>query len=317
MQTVLVAGGAGFIGTNLCKTLLSKNYRVLCVDNFITSSRENIEPFLHNSNFLFIEHDITKPLKTSEKIDFIFHLASPASPNHHSKLSYHALPLETMLANTTGTFELLKLAEENNAKFLFASTSEAYGDPLEHPQKEEYRGNVSTTGPRSVYDESKRFGETITAYFVRSRGVDARIARIFNTYGPGMLKEDRRMIIDFINLALENKTINVFGDGTQTRALCFIDDTVEGLMKLMFSENTKGEVVNIGSSDEHSVLHYANLIKRLTSSNSEIVFSERLPEDDPQRRSADIRKAKKLLDWEPKVTIKEGLSKTIEYFRNL
>ena len=317
MDTCLVAGGAGFIGTHLCKRLLDKNLKVICVDNFISSVPENIDKLRKNSNFTFIEHDVIKPLPQDLKVDFVFHLASPASPNHHSKISYHALPLETMLVNTTGTFELLKFAQKNNAKFLFTSTSEVYGDPLEHPQNEEYRGNVSTTGPRSVYDESKRFGETITAYFVRNNGVDARIARIFNTYGPGMMREDKRMIVEFITQALEGKPITVFGDGNQTRSLCFVEDLVEGLIELMFNPDTKAEVVNLGSEDEHSVLEYANLVKKLTNSNSEIVLSESLPVDDPHKRKPDIAKAKRLLNWYPKIGLEEGLLQTIEYFKSL
>ena len=319
MQTALVAGGAGFIGKHLCESLLQDNYAVICVDNFVSSDKKNVSEFLSNPNFKLVEQDIIEDFDFDlfPKLDFIFHLASPASPNHHSKISYHALPLETMLVNTTGTLNLLKLAEKNKAKFLFASTSEVYGDPLEHPQKEEYRGNVSTTGPRSVYDESKRFGETITAYFWRSRGVDGRIARIFNTYGPNMLKEDKRMIVDFIIQAIGNESITVFGEGKQTRSLCFVSDTVDGLKKLMFSENTKAEIVNIGSDDEHSVLDYANLVKKLTNSQSEIVFSEELPADDPLQRKPDISKAKKILGWAPRVVLEDGLLKTIEYFRNL
>lgn len=316
MQTAVVAGGAGFIGSHLCRALLEDNLLVLCVDNLITGQKKNIEGLLDNSNLKFIEHDVTKPLNLSDKVDFVFHLASPASPNHHSKISYHALPFETMMVNTQGTLELLKLAEKNNAKFLFASTSEIYGDPLEHPQKEEYRGNVSTTGPRSVYDEAKRFGETITAYFWR-KGVDARIARIFNTYGPNMQKGDRRMIVDFINEALEEKPITVFGDGSQTRSLCYVDDMVEGLIRLMFNQNTFKEIINLGSTDEHTVLEYANLVKRLTNSESGIVHSEELPEDDPQRRKPDISRAKQLLDWQPETPLEEGLKLTIEYFKKL
>lgn len=190
MQTVLVAGGAGFIGSHLCERLLKDGYKVICVDNLLTSSRSNIEHLLANESFSFVNFNVIEPLPEMDHVDAVFHLASPASPNHHSKLSYHALPMETMLVNTTGTMALLKFAERNKAKFLFASTSEAYGDPLEHPQKEEYRGNVSTTGPRSVYDEAKRFGETITSYFWREKDVDARIVRIFNTYGPRLSKED-------------------------------------------------------------------------------------------------------------------------------
>lgn len=316
MQTAIVAGGAGFIGSHLVKRLLKESFKVLCIDNFKTGSDKNLSQFLKNPNFQIIEHDVTKPLELSEKVDLVFHLASPASPNHHSKISYHSLPLETMMVNTQGTFELLRLAEKNNAKFLFASTSEIYGDPLDHPQKEDYRGNVSTTGPRSVYDESKRFGETITAYFWR-KGVDARIVRIFNTYGPNMQVDDKRMVVHFITQALVDKPITVFGDGLQTRSLCYIDDMVEGLVRLMLYPKTAKEIVNLGSTEEHTVLEYAKLVKSLTNSKSEIVHSESLPEDDPQRRKPDISRAKKLLDWEPKVSLEEGLTKTIEYFRSL
>lgn len=317
MQTVLVAGGSGFIGSHLCKSLLQKGYRVICVDNFLTSQESNVDDLSSNENFSLVVHDITKPLPDNLEADFVFHLASPASPNHHSKISYHALPMETMMANTQGTLELLKFAKKNNARFLFASTSEAYGDPLEHPQTEEYRGNVSTTGPRSVYDEAKRFGETLTSYFVRSEGVDGRIVRIFNTYGPKMMKDDMRMIIIFANQALRNEPITVFGDGNQTRSLCFVTDTVEGIIRLMFKDDLKGEVVNIGSDEEHTVLEYAEMIKKITDSESEIVFSEDLPQDDPTRRRPDITKAKRLLDWEPQVALDEGLEKTIQYFKSI
>ncbi len=317
MQTVIVAGGAGFIGVHLCESLLSDGYRVVCVDNFLTSSEEKIKDLKNNPNFSFIKHDVTNPLEISEKIDYIFHLASPASPNHHSKISYHALPEETMHANTTGTFNLLRLAEKNNARFLFASTSEVYGDPKENPQNEEYRGNVSTTGPRSVYDEAKRFGETITAYFGRDRGVDVRIARIFNTFGPGMLKEDMRMVIVFILEALNGEPISIFGDGSQTRSLCYISDTVDGLKRFMFTSDLNGEIINVGSNEEHSVMEFANLIKKHTGSFSEIKMSEELPKDDPLARKPDIEKAKRLLDWSPKVPLEEGLAKTIQYFKSL
>lgn len=317
MQTVIVAGGAGFIGTHLCESLLSEGYRVICVDNFLTSSEEKIKDLKNNPNFSFIKHDVTNPLEISEKIDYIFHLASPASPNHHSKISYHALPEETMHVNTTGTFNLLRLAEKNNARFLFASTSEVYGDPKENPQNEEYRGNVSTTGPRSVYDEAKRFGETITAYFGREKNVDVRIARIFNTFGPGMLRKDMRMVIVFILEALNGDPISIFGDGSQTRSLCYVSDTVDGLKRFMFALNLKGEVINIGSDEEHSVMEFANLIKKHTGSTSEIKMSEELPKDDPLARKPDIEKAKRLLDWSPKVPLEEGLAKTIQYFKSL
>jgi nucleoside-diphosphate-sugar epimerase len=315
VDTVIVTGGAGFLGSNLCARLLADGYEVVCVDNLKTGARSNIEPLIGNEHFRFIEHDVIHGLPGDLSAQAVFHLASPASPNHHSDISYHALPLETMLVNTQGTLKLLEFCEKQHAKFLFASTSEIYGDPLEHPQKETYNGNVSPIGPRSVYDESKRFGETITAYFARSRGVDARIVRLFNSYGPNMNPDDMRMVIIFITQALKNEPITVFGEGKQTRSLCYVDDTIDGLVKLMFTEGTKGEVVNIGSEEEHTVLDYAGLIKKLTHSESEIVFSEALPEGDPQRRRADITKARELLHWEPQVSLEEGLTKLIAYFQ--
>ena len=317
MSKILVAGGAGFIGSNLSRKLLDEGNEVIAVDNLISSSESNISTLLTNSAFKFVNHDVTKPLPEDLSAEVVFHLASPASPNHHSRISYHSLPMETMMVNTVGTMELLKFAQKNNAKFLFASTSEAYGDPLEHPQKEDYRGNVSTTGPRAVYDEAKRFGETITSYFWREKGVDARIVRIFNTYGPNMHKDDMRMIARFIMQALANEPITMFGDGSQTRSLCYIDDRIEGLSRLMFYENTKGEVVNLGNPEEHTVIEYAKIVKELTGSTSEIVHTEDLPQDDPMRRCPDITKAKNLLQWEPQVSLNDGLLKMIEYVKKL
>lgn len=315
MQTVLIAGGAGFIGSHLCERLLADDYNVICVDNLLTGSRSNIDHLQGKERFTFLNHNVIEPLPEVGHVDAVYHLASPASPNHHSKLSYHALPMETMLVNTRGTMELLKFAERNKAKFLFASTSEAYGDPEVHPQPEEYRGNVSTTGPRAVYDEAKRFGETITSYFWRERDVDARIVRIFNTYGPRLSKEDMRMISIFIQQALKGEKITIFGDGQQTRSLCYIDDLIEGLVRLMFYPDTRGEIVNLGSTDEHTIHEYATIVRELTHSQSEIVNSEELPEDDPVKRRPDISKAKKLLDWEPRVPLKEGLQKLIESYK--
>lgn len=317
MQTILVAGGAGFIGSHLCERLINDGYSVICVDNLLTGSRPNIDHLLGNNNFSFINQNIIDTPLQFQNIDAIFHLASPASPNHHSKLSYHALPMETMLVNTQGTMNLLKLAESKGAKFLFASTSEAYGDPKEHPQKEEYRGNVSTTGPRAVYDEAKRFGETITSYYWREKGVDARIVRIFNTYGPRMAKDDMRMIGVFIQQALAGQPITVFGDGKQTRSLCYVLDLIEGLMRLMFYPNTSCEVVNLGSVEEHTVLEYATMVKELTQSTSTITLSEALPLDDPLRRQPDIQKAKKLLQWEPKISLQDGLMEMIKDFQKI
>ena len=314
---ILIAGGSGFIGTHLSKRLLDDGNEIICVDNLLTSSEKNIEELKSNPHFKFIHHDVTIPLPDDIGSDVVFHLASPASPNHHSKISYHALPMQTMMVNTIGTLELLKFAERNNSKFLFASSSEAYGEPLEHPQKEEYRGNVSTTGKRSVYDESKRFGETLTAYYFRDKNLDTRIARIFNTYGPGMNKDDLRMIVRFIMQALKNEPITVFGDGSQTRSLCYIDDLIEGLVKLMFSDNTKGRIVNLGNPEEHTVKEFAEIVMKLTNSNSDIIFSEDLPEDDPMRRQPDITKAKTLLLWEPKVALSDGLTKMIEHIKTI
>ena len=312
---ILIAGGAGFIGSHLSRRMVRENYEVICVDNLLTGSKNNIKDLMTNRLFSFLEQDITEPLPVGIVADAVFHLASPASPTHHSPLSYHALPMETMMANTVGTHELLKFAKKNKAKFLFASTSEVYGDPEVHPQPEEYRGNVSTTGPRSVYDEAKRFGETLTAYYLRNKKVDTRIARIFNTYGPFMLKSDMRMIISFIVQALEGKPITIFGDGTQTRSLCYIDDMVEGLMHLMFYPNTKGTIVNLGNTDELTVLDFAKLVKKLTGSQSKIVISETLPEDDPKKRRADTTQAEKLLKWSCTTSLEVGLQKTITHFK--
>src|SRR3990167_2095752 len=314
---IIVTGGAGFIGSHLCENLLNDNHEVICIDNLISGSKDKISHLIDSKNFTFIEHDVIKPLSSDLTADAVFHLASPASPNHHSKISYHSLPVETMLVNPQGTYELLKFCQKNNALFLFASTSEVYGDPKEHPQKETYNGNVSTTGPRYVYDEAKRFGETITAHFYRNNLVDARIVRIFNTYGPKMLKADMRMIVSFIVQSIKNEPITIFGDGSQTRSLCYVDDTVEGIIRLMFNKNTKGKIVNIGSSKEHTVLEYAEIVKKITKSSSRIVFNEELPKDDPLQRRADTTLAKKLLGWNPKVSLEDGIINTINYLKEI
>ncbi|OGK17874.1 NAD-dependent dehydratase [Candidatus Roizmanbacteria bacterium RIFCSPHIGHO2_01_FULL_39_8] len=310
---ILVAGGAGFIGSHLCEKLLMEGHEVICVDNLITGSEKNVNHFKKDKKFILLKHDVTLPLAQNMHADAVFHLASPASPNHHSLLSYHNLPMETMLVNTIGTLELLKFVMQNEAKFLFASSSEVYGDPLEHPQKETYFGNVSAVGPRSVYDEAKRFGETITFHFFRKYKIDIRIARIFNTYGPKMLKDDMRMIITFILEALQGRPITVFGDGQQTRSLCYVDDMIDGLNRLMFLPNTRGEIINLGSTNEHTVLEYAEMIKKITKSKSLIVFSEKLPQDDPKKRKPDITQAQKILDWQPHIKLEEGLGKMIDY----
>jgi nucleoside-diphosphate-sugar epimerase len=310
---ILVTGGAGFIGSHLCEYLLNQNNEVICVDNYITGTKENIAHLLQNKNFQSIEHDVTQPLPIAIKADAVFHLASPASPNHHSPISYHSLPMETMMVNTVGTHEMLKFSERNHAKFLYASTSEAYGDPLEHPQKEAYNGNVSSTGPRSIYDEAKRFGETLTAYYVRDKGLDGRIVRIFNTYGPGMRNDDQRMLVNFILQALNGEDVTVYGDGEQTRSLSYVKDTAQGILMFMEKDGLEGEVINIGSQAEHTVNEYAEMVVRLINSKSKIIHEEKV-EDDPQRRQPDISKAKQILNWEPSTPLEKGVKETISFY---
>ncbi len=309
MEKVLVTGGAGFIGSHLCEALIEKGYFVYCLD---MGNEENIKKLKDNPNFEFIKADVVNPLShQSLAINYIFQLASPASPADFSKI-----PEEIALTNSLGTLNVLKLAEKTKARVLIASTSEVYGDPKEHPQKETYWGNVNSFGPRSCYDESKRFGETLTYIYLQKHGINARIVRIFNTYGPKMRKDDGRAVSNFINQALEGKEITIYGDGESTRCFCYVADMVEGLMKLMFGDNTKGEVVNIGNTDEYKVIDLAKKIKDLTGSKSEIVFKPALP-DDPLKRKPDITKAKNLLGWEPKVSLEEGLKKTILYYQKL
>ncbi len=309
-ETCLVTGGAGFIGSWLCKSLVEKGYNVIGIDNLLTGSEENLKPLRDKENFTFLRHDITQKPDIKENIDYIFHLASPASP-----VDYQNHPIETMLANSLGTFNTLELAKEKNSRFLLASTSEVYGDPQEHPQKESYWGHVNPTGPRACYDESKRFSEALAISYLRKHGLDIRIVRIFNTYGPGMKSNDGRVIPNFITQALRGEPITVYGDGKQSRSFCYITDMVEALEKVMFTDGLAGEVFNIGNPDEISVLDAANTIKNLASSSSEIVFKP-LPQDDPARRRPDITKIREKLGWEPKTGFEEGLRKTIEHFRN-
>ncbi len=311
---ILVTGGAGFIGSHLCEKLLQNGHQVLAVDNLITGSEKNIEHLKGNPNFQFLNYDVIKKLPDELKADQIYHMASPASPHLKSPTSYHALPFETMAVNTLATWNLCQFAIESNAKFLFASTSEIYGDPKESPQKEEYRGNVSSTGPRSVYDESKRFGETIVAAFERSKGLDGRIIRIFNTYGPRLAK-DGRVVSEFITAALRNEVLPIFGEGTQTRSFCYISDLVDGIILAMEKEGTKGEVFNLGNPEEYKIVELAQKIKELTASQSEIKSVESLPEDDPLQRCPDISKSREKLGWEPKVKLEEGLGKFIQYIK--
>lgn len=319
MANILVAGGAGFIGSHLCKRLLKEGHSIYCVDNLITGSKVNIQTLLENPKFKFFDHDLTQPTATLsdrfEDINYIFHLASPASPNQKSEKSYISFPIETLLVNSVGTYYLLQLAQKKNAQFLFASTSEVYGNPAVSPQPETYFGNVNPNGIRSVYDEGKRFGEAMTFGFRRKFGVNARVIRIFNTYGPFMQKDDGRVITAFINEALTNQPITVFGDGTQTRSFCYVDDMVEGIMKAMFTKGTDGEVINLGNPDERKIKDIAIIIKKMIQSSSSVT-QEPLQQDDPLRRNPDITKARTLLQWEPKIPLEEGLKKTIEYFRN-
>ena len=316
MQTILVAGGAGFIGSHLCKRLLDEQYFVICIDNLVSGDKTNISGLLENSTFEYKEHDVTQPFNTDKKLDCIFHLASPASPNKRSKRSYLNHPLDTLRANSVGTYELLELAKKNGASFLFASSSEIYGDPSVSPQGEGYFGNVNPVGLRSVYDEGKRFGEACTMAYVRTFGCNGRIVRIFNTYGPNMQADDGRVVSNFITQALRNEPITIYGDGRQTRSFSYVDDTVEGLIKALFTKKTEGQVFNIGNPNEKTILELATIIQGMTNSSSEIVFEE-VPEDDPRRRRPDISKAKSFLQWEPKVSLEDGLLKTIEYFKRV
>lgn len=320
MLNILVAGGAGFIGSHLCKRLIEEGNTIYCVDNLLTGNKSNVSSLLENPQFRLIEIDLSQPIENLgerfPEIDAIFHLASPASPNKKAERSYLSFPIETLLVNSVGTYTLLQLAQEKQAQFLFASTSEVYGNPAVTPQPESYNGNVSPNGIRSVYDEGKRFGEAMTFGFHRKFGVDARIIRIFNTYGPFMQKDDGRVVSNFINQALSDTPLTMYGDGSQTRSFCYIDDMVEGIMKAMFTQGTNGEVINLGNPDERTIAEIADLVQKLMGTQREVV-KEPLPEDDPLQRKPDITKAKHLLDWEPKVSLEDGLNKTIEYFRNI
>ena len=303
---VLVTGGAGFLGSHLCDLLLAKGYEVLCVDNLITGSERNLE-HINSDRFSYLKHDVTKPLYVDEKIDFIFHLASPARP-----IDYLELPIQTLKVGALGTHNMLGLAKEKKARFLLASTSEVYGDPLVNPQPEEYWGNVNPIGPRGVYDEAKRYAEAITMAYHRYHGIDTRIVRIFNTYGPRMRLNDGRVVPNFIGQALRGENLTVYGDGSQTRSFCYVSDEIEGIYRLMMSDYTLP--VNIGNPEEHTILEFAKIILEITGSSSNIVFKD-LPVDDPKQRKPDITKARKLLKWEPLVSIERGLKETIKYFK--
>ena len=315
-KKILVTGGAGFIGSHLCDCLVDQGNIVICLDNLLTGSQKNIAHLMSKKNFYFVNQDVNEKFKSKKftKIDEIYHLASPADPNIDSPVSYMSHPFETMKSNTVGTWNMCELAYKHSAKISFASTSEVYGDPLVSPQDENYRGNVSTMGPRSVYDEAKRFGETIVCAFVRKKGLDARIVRIFNTYGPRMNVNEGRAVVNFIRQAVGNKPITIYGDGTQTRSFCYIDDLIDGLL-LAMGVGKAGEVYNIGNPDERTIIEFAKLIKKLAKSESAIVFSHQLPQDDPRQRKPDVTKAQKELSWAPNIKLEKGIAKTIKYFR--
>lgn len=314
----IVTGGAGFIGSNLCLELIRKGYFVYCIDNLLTGNKANIEPLLKDPHFVFLNHDVIMPLpedftKKLESISCIFHLASPASPPKYRKWS-----IETMRVNSVGTYNMLSLAVKHpGTRFLLASTSEIYGNPLVHPQTEDYYGNVNTVGIRSCYDESKRFAESLTMEFLRKKDVAVRIVRIFNTYGPRMEKSDGRVVSNFINQALTGKPLTIYGDGSQTRSLCFVSDLVGGLIKMIEKDGIDGEVINMGNPNELTVKEIAETILELTNSPSHLVKEKEKDIDDPDRRKPDISKAKRILDWEPKVSVREGLLKTIDYFKKI
>jgi len=306
MPTSLVTGGAGFLGSHLCEDLMGRGHRVICVDNLETGSLNNIEHIRDDANFKFLLLDITEHFEIDEPLDFVFHMASPASP-----IDYARLPLHTLKVGAYGTHNSLGLAKAKRARFLLASTSEVYGDPQVHPQPETYWGNVNPIGPRGVYDEAKRYAEALTMAYLRQQGVNTCIVRIFNTFGPRMRANDGRAIPAFLGQALANRPLTVFGDGSQTRSFCFADDLIRGLVLL--AESDVHDPVNIGNPNEMTLLEMAELMVELTGSQSEVVF-EALPVDDPKIRQPDITRARELLGWEPEIDVREGLRRTIESY---
>ena len=307
-KTILITGCCGFIGSNMCNFLLKKNYKIIGIDNLITGRKKNIENFHSNKNFKFIEQDICEPIELKSSIEKIFHLASPASPKDYLKY-----PIKTLKTGSLGTENILKLGLRHAAVVLVASTSEVYGDPLQHPQKETYYGNVNTVGPRGVYDEAKRYLEALTIAYFKKHKLDVRIARIFNTYGPNMKKDDGRAIPNFINQLMKNDDITIYGDGSQTRSFCYIDDTLNGLYKLINSNYNYP--VNIGNDNECSINDLVVTLKNIVKSSSKTKYLK-LPENDPKIRKPDINLASEILDWNPKVNLEDGLKETISYFYN-
>ncbi len=307
MGRALITGGAGFLGSHLCDLFLARGHEVVCMDNFITGSPDNIAHLMGRSDFSFIQYDVTNYIHVQGSVDYVLHFASPASP-----IDYLEKPIQTLKVGSLGTHKTLGLAKNKGARYLIASTSEVYGDPLVHPQKEDYWGNVNPVGPRGVYDEAKRFAEAMTMAYHRFHGVETRIVRIFNTYGERMRLRDGRVVPAFVSQALRGEPMTVFGDGQQTRSFCYYSDLIDGIYRLLMSDER--EPTNIGNPVEMTILQFAETIKRITGSSSEIVFKP-LPIDDPKIRRPDISKARAVLGWEPKVTLDEGITRTIDYFR--
>lgn len=309
---IVVTGGAGFIGSHLCEALVAKGHEVICLDNLITGSRDNLKNLEGHPRFTFLFHDVIQPLRL--EAEAILHLASPASP-----VGYRTYPIETMKVNSIGTHNLIEEAHRLRARFLLASTSEAYGNPLVHPQREDYWGNVNPLGPRACYDESKRYAEALTMEYIRSFGLDARIVRIFNTFGPRNQLDDGRVVPNFLTRALRGEPLVVYGDGSQTRSFCYVSDLVEGIQLALFSSRARGEVINLGNPEEFTIREFAELVLRLTGSSSPIIYQPLPPdrEGDPHRRQPDITKARQLLGWEPVVPVEEGLKRTIKWFKEV
>ena len=311
---ILISGAAGFLGSHLCDKLLSEGHQVVGMDNFITGNPENLAHLASDQNFSFIHHDVSNFIFVPGELDAVLHFASPASPNPNSPLGYVNLPIQTMKAGALGTHNMLGVARAFGARFLLASTSEIYGDPLEHPQTETYWGHVDPIGTRSVYDEAKRFAEALTMAYHHFHGIDTRIVRIFNTYGPRMHIEDGRVVPNFLQQALLGQSLTIYGDGSQTRSFCYVDDLIDGIVRLLYSDEHMP--VNIGNPDEISILEFAQTINRLVNNNAEVIFKISLrTEGDPQRRRPDISRAKAILGWEPNINLEDGISRTIPYFK--
>jgi dTDP-glucose 4,6-dehydratase len=312
---ILITGAAGFLGSHLCDRLLEEGHQVIGMDNFITGNPENLAHLAGNEAFSFIRHDVSNFIFVPGELDGVMHFASPASPNPNSPYGYVNLPIQTMKAGALGTHNTLGVARAYNARFILASTSEIYGDPLEHPQDEGYWGHVNPIGERSVYDEAKRFAEALTMAYHRFHGIDTRIVRIFNTYGPRMHVDDGRVVPNFLKQALRGEPLTVYGDGSQTRSFCYVDDLVDGIYRLLISD--EHQPVNIGNPVETTILEFAQVINKLTGNTAGMIFQPmQRSEGDPQRRQPDITRARQILDWEPQISLEEGILRTIPYFQN-